>query len=156
MRSLVARLTVSCVLFGTLFATSKPSVPPPGKKVATGQFFEVYVSKAEEKPAPAGYISRVFKVIVVAHTHKHGIQRFTMRMETLDADLLEPKNWEIKDLDGDGMDDFRSLAQVTKKGCQVWPAQRWEKDRERFTSGGPKLARHVDASGKPVANCVLR
>jgi hypothetical protein len=57
-------------------------------------------------------------------------------------------------LDGDGLDDFRYLK--TKSGCQIWPAQRWERDRERFTHGGPQLARANDAHGKKVPNCVMR
>jgi hypothetical protein len=137
-------------------APAKDYPPPAGGKVAAGQFFEVYVSKKEEKPAPARYTARVFQVVIVAHTKKHGVQRHTSRIETLDADLLDPKSWEIADLDGDGVEDYRVLKQVTKSGCQSWDSGRWETSRERFTSGGMKLARFVDAHGKPVKNCVLR
>ena len=140
---------------GSLGATKEPSAPA-GAVVAKGNFFEVYVLKKEEKAAPAKYVERVYQVTIVARTTKHGTQRFIQRIRTLDADLLVARNWEIADLDGDGLDDLRYLAQRTKAGCSVWPALRWEKDRERFTSGGAKLARHADAKGKSVASCPLR
>lgn len=149
-------VALSCLLGSAVSADAKDTPAPSGTKVATGNFFEVYVLKKEEKPAAANYVGRVYQVTIVARTAKHGTQRFARRIETLDADLLVPGNWEIADLDGDGLDDLRYLAQQTKAGCRVWPALRWEKDRERFTQGGAQLARYVDALGKAVPNCVLR
>jgi len=150
-------LGVACLLLSAGAAGAKKESPPPqGTVVAKGNFFEVYALKKEEKAAPAGYVERVYQVTIVARTRKHGAQRFAQRIQTLDADLLVSGNWEIADLDGDGLDDLRYLAQQTKAGCRAWPALRWEKDRERFTQGGPKLARYVDAHGKTVPSCALR
>lgn len=149
-------VAVACLSWSATSAGAKEIPPPSGTRVAKGNFFEVYVLKKEEKPAPGNYVGRVFQVTIVARTVKHGTQRFTRRIETLDADLLASGNWEIADLDGDGLEDLRYLAQQTKAGCRVWPAMRWEKDRERFTQGGAQLARYVDAHGKNVPSCVLR
>jgi len=150
-------LAVACLLLSAGAAGAKKESPPPaGTVVAKGNFFEVYALKKEEKPAPAQYVERTYQVTIVARTRKHGTQRFSQRIQTLDADLLASGSWEIADLDGDGLDDLRYLAQQTKAGCRTWPALRWEKDRERFTQGGPKLARYVDAQGKAVPNCVMR
>lgn len=151
-----AAVLMSLFAFTSVAEAKKVFAPPAGSKVAAGKFFEVYVVKKEEKPAPANYTLHIFQAVFVVQTRKHGIQRHTTRVETLDADLLDPKSWEIADLDGDGMEDYRVLKQVTKGGCQVWNASRWKADRERFTSGGMKLARFVDAHGKQVANCILR
>ena len=154
MRTLTLVATVAlCFAAGT--ATAKIT-PPPGTKIASAPFYDIYVLKKEEKPGLGGYLERVYQVVVLAHTKKHGVQRFSRRVTTLDVDLLAATSWEIADLDGDGLADYRVLMQVTKKGCQTWDAERWEKDRERFTSGGMKLARFVDAHGKNVPNCVLR
>jgi len=150
---------LSVIAMGAITAAptfAQKSAPPPGEKVASGGHFDVYVLKKEEQPPVGDYVMRVYQVTFLAHTEKHGIQRITRRVETLDAELLDPKSWEIKDLDGDGLDDLRYLAQKTKDGCTVWPAMRWEKDHDRFTQGGPQLARSVDAHGKAVKNCVLR
>lgn len=156
-RKIVYALAVVCLLSSAPALCAKKEYPPPsGTRVAKGSFFEVYVLKKEEKPAAANYVERVYQVTIVARTVKHGTQRFTRRIDTLDADLLVSGNWEIADLDGDGLEDLRYLAQQTKAGCRVWPAMRWEKDRERFTQGGAQLARHVDAHGKKVPSCVGR
>ena len=156
-RRIVSAVAFACLLWSaTSFGAKKQSPPPSGAKVAEASFFEVYVLKKEEKPAAANYVERVYQVTIVARTVKHGTQRYTRRIETLDADLLAAASWEIADLDGDGLEDLRYLAQQTKAGCRVWPALRWEKDRERFTQGGAQLARHVDAHGKKVPNCALR
>ena len=153
-------LRLTCTLLGLTLgpslAAANVGAPPPGTKVASGRHFDIYVALKSESPAPADYTSRVYSVVIVAHTHKHGVQRFTKRYETLDANLLEAASWEVKDLDGDGFDEFRYLAQKTKNGCQVWPAERWEAERERFTLGGPALARFIDARGKPAPSCILR
>ena len=146
----------AALLFAAGIAAAKTAPPPPGTKIASAPFYDIYVLKKEEKPGLGGYTERVYQVVVLAHTKKHGIQRYSRRVTTMDVDLLAATSWEIADLDGDGLADYRVLMQVTKKGCQTWDAERWEKDRERFTSGGMKLARFVDGHGKAVPNCVLR
>jgi hypothetical protein len=137
-----AAVAAGCIAFMAAPALAQTRfAPPPGEKVVSGRHFDVYVLKKAEQPVPGDYVSRVYQVTFLAHTQKHGIQRITQRIETLDAD---------------GLDDVRYLAQKTKGGCAVWPAMRWETDHERFTQGGPQLARSVDAHGKAVKNCVLR
>ena len=154
---IVSTAAVVCLLASApALGAKKESPQPSGTKVAEGSFFAVYVLKKEEKPAAANYVERVYQVTIVARTVKHGTQRYTRRIATLDADLLASASWQIADLDGDGLEDLRYLAQQTKAGCRVWPALRWEKDRERFTQGGAQLARHVDGRGKKVPNCALR
>ena len=146
----------SSMLWTCCTLLAKPSfAPPAGIKIGGGNFFEVYVLKQEEKAASGDYLERIYQVTIVARTTTHGTQRFGQRIETLDADLLNANNWEIIDLDGDGRDDLRYLKQTTKGNCKVWPALRWEKDRECFTQGGPQLARFVSSTGKSVKSCVL-
>jgi hypothetical protein len=154
--SLIAAVAALLLLWVSLASAQRQFAPPPGTKVVTASFFEIYVLKKEEGARIGDYTPRVFQATIVARTTKHGTQRFTQRLETLDSDLLDAKNWEIADLDGDGLEDLRYLAQQTKAGCKMWSALRWEKDRERFTLGGAALARAVDASGKKLPNCVMR
>jgi len=142
-----------CALSSGVAQSRNESPPPAGTKVATGNFFDVYVLEKEKQAAPANYVARVYQVTFLARTTRHGVQRFTKRIETLDADLLSDANWQVADLDGDRLDDVRYLAQRTKSGCEVWPALRWEKVRERFTQGGPQMARQVDARGRVVQSC---
>lgn len=150
--TLIATATI-CVALGTGAAKF---TPPPGTKVVSAPFYDLYVEKKLERPGLGGYVERAYQVVAVAHTKKHGIQRYTQRVTTMDVELLDAKSWEIVDLDGDGLADYRVLMQVTKKGCQVWDAERWDGVRERFTSGGLNLARFVDSKGKSVKSCVLR
>ena len=155
LRLLALAAALSATLAVPALAKKEPP-PPPGEKVVSGGHFDVYVLEKEEHPAPANYVARVYQVTFWAKTQKHGKQRITRRIETLDADLLDAKSWEIADLDHDGFDDLRYLAETTKGGCKTWPAMRWEKDHDRFTQGGPQLAKSVDGKGKRVTDCVMK
>ena len=130
--------------------------PPSGIKVASGESFDIYVEKKEEKPASANSTLFIYEAVIVVHKTRRGRQQQIHRVEARDADLLNPKHWEIADLDGDGLEDYRVVKHVTKGGCQFWEAMRWKADRERFTNGGMEFGRYVDAKGKPVASCAMR
>ncbi|MFI5310871.1 MAG: hypothetical protein ACHQQ3_06530 [Gemmatimonadales bacterium] len=135
-------------------STKSAPKPPPGTKVVSGRHFDVYVAKVSEKPMGVdGYTLKIWSVIAVAQTRTHGKQRVGGRVETINSDLLDPKSWEILDLDGDGFDDYRFLAETAKNGCGTWSAELWQPDRDHFTSA-PQFARHSDAQNKTVkANC---
>jgi len=156
------RKLVSAAIFTSLIAmisvaeAKKVSKPPDGTKVAAGKFFEVYVLKKSEQPAWAGtdFTRHVYEVVFVVKTQKRGTQRQTAQVSAFDADLLDPKSWEIADLDGDGLEDYRVIKQVRKGGCQDWDARLWNAKRESFTmEGSITFVRSVNAKGKPVANC---
>lgn len=137
-------------------AAKKAAKPIAGTKVASGEFFDIYVQKKEEKPGWAGtdLSLGIYQSVIVARTVRHGTQRFISRVEGINVDLLDPKNWEIADLNNDGVQDYRVVTEVTKGGCQTSVARLWQIERERFTNGGPELIRSVDNKGKPVKNCI--
>lgn len=119
---------------------------PTGTKMAKGRHFEIYVSKDSEKPGPADTKLYVFAVLAVAETKHHGIQQLKLRIETINADLLNPTSWQVIDFDEDHWDDFRYVSGITSAGCRTWEAKRWDAEHERFTSA-PKYARHTNADG---------
>lgn len=135
-------------------AAKKEFKPPEGVKVASTPGFDIYVAKKETKPfAATGLMLNVFDSVVVVHqTRKHGRQRYGGRAEAIDADLLDPAMWQVGDFDSDGFDDYRYVAQISKKGCRTWTTWLWLVERERFTHGG-KISYQTDASGKQVKNC---
>lgn len=149
-------LAVALCIFSVepAFAAKKDFKPPDGVKVASGQSFDIYVVKKESKPfAATGFILNIFEAEVVVHqTREHGRQRYPRRTEAIDADLLDPAMWQIGDFDGDGFDDYRFVAQVTKKGCRTWNTWLWLPDKRRFTFGA-KMNYQTDASGKPIKVC---
>lgn len=139
---------------GPAFAAKKEFKPPDGVKVASGQSFDIYVVKKESKPfAATGFMLNIFESVVVVHqTRKHGRQRYGSRAEAIDADLLDPAMWQVGDFNGDGFDDYRFVAQISKGGCRTWNTWLWLPDRERFTLGA-KINHQTDAGGKPVKSC---
>ncbi len=147
-------LVLSALLAVPALAAKKPPKPPAGTKVYTGPSFDIYVVHKESKPfAQTGWVLSIFEsTVVVHHTRKHGRQLKRSRVEAIDADLLDPAMWQVGDFDGDGSDDYRSVSQITKKGCRIWATQTWLPDQERFTFAA-KIAYQTDASGKPVKTC---
>jgi len=147
-------LALSAVLAVPAMAAKKLPKPPAGTKVYTGPSFDIYVVHKESKPfAQTGWVLSIFEsTVVVHHTRKHGRQLIRSRVEALDADLLDSSMWQVGDFNGDGLDDYRSVSQVTKKGCRIWGTQTWLPDTERFT-GAAKIAYQTDASGRPVKTC---
>ena len=139
---------------GPAWAAKEPR-PPDGVKVASGKQFDIYVVHKESKPyGTSGYMLNVFESTVVVHqTRKHGRQVKRSRVEAIDADLLDPSMWQVGDFDGDGLDDYRVVHHLGKKGCRTWWTQTWLPDRERFTYAA-KIAYQTDASGKPVKSCL--
>jgi len=160
-KSVFAAIFASLMALTSLAQAKVASKPTAGTKVAAGKFFEVHVQKKEEKPAWAGtvFTSHVYEVEFVVQTEKRGkrgsgIQRQSTQLSALDADLLDPKNWEIVDLDGDGLEDYRVIKQLWKGGCQDWDARLWNAKRGSFTNAGSiAYTRSVNAKGKQVANC---
>lgn len=150
----MARLALCGLLSVSAFAAKKSPKEPAGTKVASGPAFDIFAVHKESKPfANTGSTLSVFETTVVVHnTRKHGRQLIRSRAEAIDADLLDPAMWQVGDFDGDGQDDYRSVAQITKKGCRDWATQTWLPDRERFTFAA-KIVYQTDASGKPVKNC---
>lgn len=147
---------VLCSLFvGPAFGATKTPKAPEGVKVASGQQFDIYVVRKESKPfVTAGSMLNIFEAtIVVHHTPKHGRQLKRSRVEAIDADLLDPSMWQVGDFDGDGLDDYRSVAHLSKKGCRTWQTWIWLPDRERFTWAKMKIEYQTDASGKVVQSC---
>ena len=71
----------------------------------------------------------------------------------IDADLLDPAMWQVGDFDGDGYDDYRFVAHLSKKGCRTWSTWLWLPDRERFTLGA-KIKHQTDANGKSLKVCL--
>ncbi len=156
-----AAILAHLIALTSVAAAQKVSQPPAGTKVAAGKFFAVYVLPKEEQPNWAGtaFTMHIYEVVFVVQTRKRGtrgsgIQRQHARVSALDADLLNPKSWEIADLDGDGLEDYRVLKQVRTNGCQDWDARLWNAKRESFTiAGSIAFVRSVNAKGKQVANC---
>lgn len=154
-RLLAATALALCGLAcGPAFAAQKEFKAPAGVKVASGQQFDIYVAKKESKPfAATGFTLNIFESAVVVHqTRKHGRQVYGGRAEAIDADLLDPTMWQVGDFDGDGFDDYRYVAQISKAGCRTWMTWLWLPDRERFTHGA-KVNYQTDASGKPTKAC---
>jgi len=151
---LIPAFALSLLLAVPSFAAKKPPKPPAGTKVYTGPSFDIYVTHKESKPfAQTGWMLSIYESTVVVHnTRRHGRQLKRSRVEAIDADLLDPSMWQVGDYDGDGSDDYRSVSQITKKGCRIWATQTWLPDKERFTSAA-KIAYQTDASGKPVKSC---
>lgn len=153
-RAFLIALALCGPAVGPAFAAKQPPKEPDGVKVAGGQQFDIYVVRKESKPfAAAGSVLNIFQAtVVVHHTPKHGRQLKGSRLEAIDADLLDPSMWQVGDFDGDGLDDFRAVAQISKNGCRTWQTQTWLPDRERFTFGA-KIAYQTDANGKSVKSC---
>ena len=151
----LASVSVLCIFFASpALAAAKEIKLPDGVKVASGQAFDIYVVKKESKPfAATGFTLNIFQAVVVVHqTRTHGRQRKGDRAEAIDADLLDPAMWQVGDFDGDGFDDYRFVAQMSKKGCRNWNTWLWLPDKERFTLGA-KIKHQTDANGKPVKAC---
>ena len=140
---------------GPVEAAKKEFKPPDGVKVASGEKFDIYVVKKESGPfGTSGYRLNIFEAVVVVHqTRKHGRQRYGGRKEAIDADLLDPSMWQVGDFDGDGYDDYRFVAHLSKKGCRTWSTWLWLPDRERFTLGA-KIKHQTDANGKSLKVCL--
>jgi len=135
-------------------AAPKAGKAPDGVKVASGSQFDIYVEKKESSPSGVpGNVLNVFSATVVVHkTKRPGRQLFSHRATATNADLLDPAMWQVGDFDGDGFDDFRSVAYLGKTGCRSWRTQTWLPGRERFTYA-EKTAHQTDARGKPVQFC---
>lgn len=138
----------------TAEAKKKEYPPPAGSKVASGPQFDIYVVQKESRPfAGTSSVLSIYETTVVVHqTRKHGRQRKRSRLEAIDANLLDPSMWQVGDFDGDGLDDYRAVAGISKQGCRTWATQTWLPDRERFTFGA-KITYLTDASGKQVKTC---
>ena len=156
------KLIYAAVLFSLLTLTSmveakKEFSAPTGKKVASGKQFDIYVVLKESGPfAATGSVLNIYSTTVVVHqTRKHGRQRFPSRLEAIDADLLDPSMWQVGDFNGDGFEDYRAVAGLSKNGCRTWQTQTWLPDREHFTFAA-KISYLTDASGKEVKSCYSR
>ena len=149
-------LAFGVAFFGSVSAwdTKKPPREPNGVRVADSAQIAIYVVGKESRPfAQTGFQLNIFEAsVVVKQTQKHGRQIIRSRFEAIDADLLDPNMWQVADFNGDGLDDFRAVAQITKKGCRVWSTQTWQPVRERFTFS-EQIGYHTDADGKPVKSC---
>ena len=147
-------LAICCLSTGPALGANQGPKPPAGKKVAGGPAFDIYTVRKESRPfAATGAVLNIFETtVVVHHTPKHGRQLKRSRLEAIDADLLDPSTWQVGDFDKDGFDDYRSVAQITKKGCRIWATQTWLPDRERFTFSA-KIVWQTDASGQPLKTC---
>jgi hypothetical protein len=149
-----AAVLVSLLAFTSMAEAKKEYSAPAGTKVASGKQFDIYVALKESRPfAATGLVLNIYATTVVVHqTRKHGRQRFKSRLEALDADLLDPSMWQVGDFDGDGLEDYRAVAGISKNGCRTWETQTWLPERERFTFGA-KISYLTDASGKEVKSC---
>jgi hypothetical protein len=136
------------------WATKKPPREPNGIRVVDSAQISIYVVGKESRPyAQTGFQLNIYEAsVVVKQTQKHGRQIIRSRLESIDADLLELGMWQVGDFNGDGLDDFRVVAQIGKTGCRVWSTQTWLPDRERFTFS-EKIEYRTDADGKPVKSC---
>ncbi|HEY4698454.1 MAG TPA: hypothetical protein VIH29_10695 [Gallionella sp.] len=149
-----AAVLVSLLAFTSVAEAKKLSSTPAGAKVASGKQFDIYVVLKESKPfAATGLVLNIYSTTVVVHqTRRHGLQRFKSRLEAIDADLLDPSMWQVGDFDGDGLEDYRAVAGISKNGCRTWATQTWLPKRERFTFGA-KITYLTDASGNEVKSC---
>jgi len=149
-----AAALVSLLAFTSMAEAKKLSSTPAGTKVASGKQFDIYVVLKESKPfAATNLMLNIYATTVVVHrTPRHGRQLFKSRLEAIDADLLDPSMWQVGDFDGDGLEDYRAVAGISKNGCRTWATQTWLPKRERFTFGA-KISYLTDASGKEVESC---
>jgi hypothetical protein len=150
-----AALLLAIGLAAPAAAAGKEPAPPAGTRVVAGRHFEVYVRRVEEKAGTAGHTVRVFEIVAVARTARHGAQRYRRRITTQDVDLLDARNWDVGDHDADGWDDLRYAIGLTSAGCRTWDAERWDPGRERFGLA-PRMTRATDAAGKVVKSCIGR
>jgi hypothetical protein len=149
-----AAVLASLLAFTSMAEAKKISSTPAGTKVASGKQFDIYVVLKESKPfAATSSVLNIYTTTVVVHkTRKHGRQLFKSRLESIDADLLDPSMWQVGDFDGDGLEDYRAVAGISKNGCHTWATQTWLPKRERFTFGA-KINYLTDANGKEVRSC---
>jgi len=149
-----AAFFVSLLTLTSMAEAKKEYLAPTGKKVASGQQLEIYVALKESKPfAATSSVLNIYATTVVVHqTSKHGRQRFLSRLEAIDADLLDTSMWQVGDFDGDGFEDYRAVAGISKNGCRTWATQTWITARERFTFG-KHISYLTDANGNEVKTC---
>jgi hypothetical protein len=135
-------------------ASKKVPSEPPGVKVASSAQIAIYVVSKQSRPfAQTGPQLNIFEAsIVVNNTLKHGRQIIRSRFEAIDADLQNPAMWQIGDFDGDGLDDMRAVAHISKQGCRVWTTQTWAPDGGNFTFA-KKIDYKTDAAGTLVKVC---
>ena len=154
---LAVAVFVSLSALTTMAEAKKFSSTPAGTKIASGEQLDIYVELKESKPwAASGLMLNVYKsTVVVHHTKKHGRQLYKNQEEAIDADLLDPAMWQVGDFNGDGYDEYRFVAGISKDGCKTWATWLWLPDKERFTLGG-KINYMTDAQGKEVQTCVKK
>lgn len=158
MKKIIIAALVSMLAFTPLAeAGKKGNSPPKGSKVASGAQFDIYAELKESRPfAGANLMLNIYATTVVVHnTQKHGRQLYRSRLEAVDADLIDPSMWQVGDFDGDGLDDYRAVTGISKKGCRTWATQTWLPKKERFTFAA-KIQYLTDASGKEVKTCSPR
>lgn len=149
-----AAVLVSLLAFTSMAEAKKVNPPPAGTKVASGKQFDIYVVLKESKPfAATSSVLNIYATTIVVHkTRKHGRQLFKNRLESVDADLLDPSMWQVGDFDGDSLEDYRAVAGISKNGCRTWATQTWLPKRERFTFSA-KIPYLTDANGNVVNTC---
>ena len=152
-----AAALVTLLALTSMAEAKKEFAAPTGKKVGSGKQLDIYVVLKESGPfAATSSVLNIYSTNVVVHqTRKHGRQRFPGRLEAIDADLLDPLMWQVGDFNGDGFEDYRAVAGISKNGCRTWQTQTWLPDRERFTFAA-KISYLTDASGKEVKTCYPR
>lgn len=158
MKKMIIAVLVSLLAFTPLAeARKKGDSTPKGNKVASGKQFDIYAELKESRPfAGTNLMLNIYATTVVVHnTQKHGRQLYHSRLEAIDADLLDPSMWQVGDFDGDGLDDYRAVAGVSKNGCRTWATQTWLPKKERFTFGA-KIQYLTDANCKEVITCSPR
>jgi hypothetical protein len=153
-QSLTLAFSVALCASAPALASKKVPSEPAGVKVASSAQIAIYVVSKQSKPfAQTGQQLNIFEAsMVVNNTLKHGRQIIRSRFEAIDADLQDPAMWQIGDFDGDGFDDVRAVAQISKQGCRVWATETWLPDRERFTFA-QKINYKTDANGTVVKVC---
>jgi hypothetical protein len=157
-RFLLAVAVFACLFAYTAVAEAKKfSSTPTGTKVASGEQLDIYVELKESKPwAASGLMLNIYQsTIIVHHTKKHGRQRKGNREEAIDADLLDASMWQVADFNGDGYDEYRFVAGMSKEGCKTWNTWLWLPDKERFTFAA-KMNYLTDAQGNEVKSCVKK
>lgn len=154
---LAVAVFISLSTFTAMAEAKKFSSTPAGTKIASGEQLDIYVEQKESKPwASSGLMLNVYKsTILVHHTKKHGRQRQGGRLEAIDADLLDPSMWQVGDFNGDGYDEYRFVAGISKEGCKTWNTWLWLPEEERFTLSA-KINYMTDAQGKEVQTCVKK
>lgn len=150
-----AAVLVSLLVCTAMAEAKKMPSTPAGTKVAGAKHFDIYVEFKESKPfAATGSVLNIYATTVVVHkTRKHGRQLFKSRLESIDANLLNPSMWQVGDFNRDGFEDYRAVAGISKNGCRTWATQTWlPKGHGRFTFGA-KINYLTDANGKRVLSC---